>query len=148
MRITLFAVLVLAMPLAGCHFFSSRSSSDEIPVSKSAPGIDYGVFPQDYQLRVVEAFQAKWPADVIYKYRFELPRRVQNTNSGRYGYAVRFAAQKVSVSTPFSADLPWIAYFEYGRVVWVQRNTEVGNTLKWFDPMRETVDWPPAAAAK
>ena len=149
MRFTPLAVLALVVPFAGCHLFSfsSKSSSvpTETPVAKAAPGIDCGPYPQDYQLRTVEAFQAKWPADVIYKYRFELPRRVQNTSSGRNGYAVRFRAQKVSQSEPIPEGFPWMAYFEYGKIIWVQRDTEVAGVIKWFDPAQATVDWPPVA---
>lgn len=151
MRITLIAALALVMPLAGCNIFSSKSSGSgpaATPVAKVEPGIDFGIFPQDYQLRVVEAFQAKWPADVVYKYRFEMPRRVQNTYSKHYGYVVRFAAQKVTVGAPLPSELPWEAYFENGKVVWVQRGTEAGDTFKWFDSAQGTVDWPPVAPAQ
>lgn len=107
-------------------------------------GIDFGTLPQDYPLRTVEAFQAKWPADVVYKYRFEMPRRVQNVLTGRYGYAVRFRAQKSTIVTPMPEGFPWVVYLENGKVVWVQRDTEVGDSLKWFDAEQATFDWPPA----
>ena len=152
MRIIPFAVVVLVMPLAGCLGVSSKKSETaDVPVSTAKvspmPGVDFGVLPQDYPLRTVEAFQAKWPADIIYKYRFEMPRRAQNTLTGRYGYAVRFRAQKASVVTPMPEGFPWIVYFENGKVVWVQRDTEVNATLKWFDPEQATFDWPPASSA-
>jgi len=151
MRLSLFAVLALVLPLSGCHLFhfSSKPASypAEAPVAKAAPGVDYGPYPQDYQMRTVEAFQAKWPADVVYRYRFELPRRVQNTYSSRNGYAVRFCAQKVTLTTPLPGGFPWVAYFEYGKIVWVQRDTAAASTIKWFDPVQATVDWPPVAPA-
>ena len=150
MRIPLLVVLALIMPLAGCHLFSWSSKSPtptETPVVKSEPGVDCGPFPQDFQLRTVEAFQAKWPADVVYKYRFELPRRVLNTYSGRYGYAVRFRAQKISQTAPAAEGFPWVAFFEYGKIVWVQRDTEAASTIKWLDPVQAAVDWPPSAPA-
>jgi len=150
MRFTTLVVLALVIPLAGCHLFSWKKSStpkevSEGPVVKSEPGLDCGPYPTNFQLRTIEAFQAKWPADVIYKYRFEMPRRVQNTDSGRFGYAVRFRAQKVTQTTPLPEGFPWVAYFEYGKIVWVQRDTEVAGAVKWFDPAQVTVDWPQAA---
>ncbi|MFT3783315.1 MAG: hypothetical protein QM790_14995 [Nibricoccus sp.] len=146
MRITILAVLALVVPLAGCRLLSFKKSDPaEAPVAKSDPGNDYGAYPNDFQQRTIDAFQAKWPADVIYQYRFELPRRVENTYSSRYGYAVRFAAQKGG-GNAFPSGLPWIAYFENGRIVWVQRASEVSDTLKWFDSPKSTVDWPPATA--
>jgi hypothetical protein len=148
MRFIFLVMLVLVMPLAGCHMFSSHSSSPEASAAKAVPGVDYGAYPQDYLLRTIETFQAKWPADVVYKYRIEQPRRVQNTYSGRYGYALRFRAQKVSQTTPMPEGFPWVAYFENGKIVWVQRDTEVASTIKWFDPMQGTVDWPQVAPAK
>jgi hypothetical protein len=148
MRIIPFAAVVVVLPLAACHMFSSKKGPAEVPMTtaKTAPipGLDFGVLPDDYPLRTVEAFQAKWPADVVYRYRFESPRRVQNSYSGRYGYAVRFRAQKVSVNAPMPEGFPWIAYFENGKVVWVQRDTEVGNGLKWFDSEQAAFDWPRA----
>jgi hypothetical protein len=148
MRIIPLAMLALVTPFVGCHMFSSKVSSADAPAAKAQPGIDFGAFPQDYQLRTVETFQAKWPADVVYKYRFEEPRRAQNTNLGRYGYAVRFRAQKVSQTSPMPDGFPWVAYFENGRIVWVQRDTEVAGAIKWFDPAQATVDWPPVSSVK
>ena len=146
MRLTPLVVLALIVPITGCHLLSTRSSgSTEAPVAKAAPGLDFGPYPQDYQLRIVEAFQAKWPADVVYKYRFEQPRRVKNTDSDRNGYAVRFRAQKATQATPLPDGFPWVAYFEYGKIVWVQRDTEVSGFIKWFDPAQASVDWPPVA---
>jgi hypothetical protein len=147
MRITPLVVLALAVSVAGCHLFSSKSSSaaPDTHVVKAEPGVDCGPYPETFQLRTIEAFQAKWPADVVYKYRFELPRRAQNVNSGRYGYAVRFRAQKVSQATPLPEGFPWVAYFEYGKIVWVQRDTEAVSAIKWLDPVQAAVDWPPAA---
>jgi hypothetical protein len=153
MRFTAIIVLALVIPLAGCHLLpwkkSSRSKEhpkevSEGPVVRSEPGLDCGPYPTNFQLRTIEAFQAKWPADVTYKYRFEMPRRVQNTSTQRYGYAVRFRAQKAAAAAPMPEGFPWIAYFEYGKIVWVQRDTEVADTVKWFDPVQVTVDWPQA----
>lgn len=151
MRIPLIAVVALVVPLAGCSGSSSASKDlNEVPMGSAKasadPSHDFGAIPQDYPLRTVEAFQAKWPADVVYRYRFEMPRRVQNTYSGRFGYAVRFRAQKGNVSTPMPEGFTWIAYFENGKIVWVQRDTEVGSSLKWFDAEQATFDWPPATA--
>jgi len=148
MRIIYLVVLALVMPLTGCQMFPFKSASKDAPVEKAQPGIDFGAYPQDYLLRTVETFQAKWPADVVYKYRFEQPRRMYNNYAKRHGYAVRFRAQKVSQTTPLPEGFPWVAYFENGKIVWVQRDTEVANAIKWFDPAQSVIDWPQAAPTK
>jgi hypothetical protein len=147
MRITHLFGLVLVVAFAGCHSSSKPSSQDAPVVKKVAPGADFGPYPMEYILRTVETFQAKWPADVVYHYRFELPRRVQNNHTKRFGYAVRFRAQKVTQTAPMPDGLPWVAYFENGKLSWVQRDTEVTSILKWIDPAQSVVDWPPAPTA-
>jgi hypothetical protein len=148
MRCSLFIALFMPLLLAGCSWLpfpgndSASQPADNKRVSRARPGENFGTLPPDYHLRVVEAFQAKWPNDPIYRYRFELPRRVQVSSPKKTGYAVRFRAQKSSLNTPFPEGFPWIAFFEHGKIVWVLRDSEIGSDLKWFDPAQRTVEWP------
>jgi hypothetical protein len=146
------ASVLMAFVLSGCSWlpFSSNTSAADAPApnARSVPQEDFGGYPADYMQRIVTAFQAKWPRDPIYAYRFEQPRRVQNTYSGRYGYAVRFQAQRPSANMKFEQGYPWVAFFEYGKIVWVQRDSEVAKSIKWYDGPQKAVEWSPSAAAK
>lgn len=152
MRISLLAAFgALSLATAGCSWipFLSKSNSpadDPKPQARAEPGQDFGLYPHDFQQRVVQAFQAKWRGDPIYNYRFELPRRVELSQGDRKGYAVRFSAQNPTRRAPMAPGFPWVAYFENGLVVWVQRESEVGSSLRWFDGAQRTVDWPPPSA--